>query len=142
MTEHLPTHEVRETKTLQFARWIVRHRFWVATFLVATTVFFLYPTVNAITTGFGLPLPGPQVRLDASERSLWPEHPFIAAQDKFAAQFGTSALAVIAVVVKDGTIFTPERTVTTARSTSSTATTVLPSNIAFSRQLKTTYVFD
>ncbi len=108
MTEHLPSHHVRETKTLQFARWIVRHRFWVASFLIATTAFFLYPTINAITTGVGLPLPGPQVRLDASERSLWPEHPFIAAQDKFASEFGTSALVVIAVVVKDGTIFTPE----------------------------------
>jgi predicted RND superfamily exporter protein len=108
MTEHLPSHHVRETTTLQFARWIVRHRFWVASFLIATTAFFLYPTINAITTGVGLPLPGPQVRLDASERSLWPEHPFIAAQDKFASEFGTSALVVIAVVVKDGTIFTPE----------------------------------
>ncbi len=108
MSEHLPTHEVRETRTLQFARWTVRNRFWVSLFLIGTTLFFLYPTVNAITTGLGFPLPGPQVRLDASERSLWPQHPFIAAQDKFAAQFGTSALVVMAVVVRDGTIFTPE----------------------------------
>ena len=108
MTEHLPTHHVRETKTLQFARWVVRNRFWVALFLIGTTLFFLYPTVNAISTGLGFPLPGPVVRLDASERSLWPEHPFIAAQDKFAAQFGTSSLVVIALVVEDGAIFTPE----------------------------------
>jgi predicted RND superfamily exporter protein len=108
MSEHLPTHEVRETRTLQFARWTVRNRFWVALFLISATLFFLYPTVNAVTTGLGFPLPGPAVRLDASERALWPEHPFIAAQDKFAAQFGTSALVVAAVVVKEGTIFTPE----------------------------------
>jgi len=25
MSEHLPSHHVRETTTLQFARWIVRH---------------------------------------------------------------------------------------------------------------------
>jgi predicted RND superfamily exporter protein len=108
MSEHLPGHEIRETTTLQFARWIVKHRFWVALFLIATTLFFLYPTVNAVTTGLGFPLPGPQVRLDASERALYPQHPFIAAQDKFASTFGTSALVVMAVVVNEGTIFTPE----------------------------------
>ena len=80
MTEHLPGHEVRQTRTLQFARWIVRHRFWVAMFLILTTLFFFYPTLNAILGGR---LPGPVVRLDASERALFPQHPFIAAQDKF-----------------------------------------------------------
>ncbi len=108
MSEHLPGHEIRETTTLQFARWVVKHRFWVALFLIATTLFFLYPTVNAITTGLGLPLPGPSVRLDASERALYPQHPFIAAQDKFASTFGTSAGVAVAAVVKEGTIFTPE----------------------------------
>ena len=88
MSEHLPGHQVRETTTLQFARWIVKHRFWVALFLISTTLFFLYPTVNAITTGLGAPLPGPAVRLDASERALYPQHPFIAAQDKSASTFG------------------------------------------------------
>ncbi len=104
----IPSHHTRETATLKFARWVVKHRGWVASFLILTTLFFLYPTMNAITTPLGLELPGPKVRLDASERALWPDHPFIAAQDKFAAQFGTSALVVIAVVVKEGTIFTPE----------------------------------
>ncbi len=110
MTEQLPTHEVRQTRTLQFARWIVRHRFWVALFLIGTTLFFFYPTLNAI---LGSRLPGPVVRLDASERALYPQHAFIAAQDKFAAQFGTSALVVMAIVVDDpenpdATIFTPD----------------------------------
>jgi predicted RND superfamily exporter protein len=108
MTEHLPIHEVRETRTLRMARFVVRHRAAVMFVLIATTLFFLYPTVNAILTAYGRPLRGPVVRVDASERSLWPQHPFIAAQDKFAAQFGTSSMVVIAAVVKDGTIFTPE----------------------------------
>jgi predicted RND superfamily exporter protein len=108
MSEHLPTHHVRETATLRFARFIVRHRVAVMAFLILTTLFFFYPTLNAIMTGLGRPLPGPVVRVDASERSLWPDHPFIAAQDKFAAQFGTSSLVVIALVVKDGNVFTPE----------------------------------
>ena len=43
-------HHVRETRTLQFARWIVRHRNLVASFLILTTLFFLYPTVNAVST--------------------------------------------------------------------------------------------
>jgi len=109
MTESVPHHQIRETRTLQFARWVVRHRFWVALFLIATTLFFFYPTLNAITSSVGYSLPGPKVRVDASERALWPEHPFIAAQDKFADQFGTSALVVIAVVTDEGTIFTPDR---------------------------------
>lgn len=108
MAERPEYHEIRETLTLQFARWIVRHRFWVALFLIATTLFFLYPTVNAVSTAFGYPLPGPEVRVDASERSLWPDHPFIHAQDKFSKEFGSSALVAIAVVVREGTIFTPE----------------------------------
>ena len=101
-------HEVRDTGTLRFARWIVKNRFWVAIFLIATTLFFLYPTVNAVTTAFGLPLPGPQVRVDASQRALFPDHPFIHALDKFSKTFGSSSVVAIAVVVKDGTIFTPE----------------------------------
>lgn len=101
-------HHVRETATLRFARFVVRHRFWVSLLLILTTLVFLYPTVNAISTGFGHPLPGPEVRVDASERSLWPDHPFIHAQDKFSKTFGSSSLVAIAVVVKEGTIFTPE----------------------------------
>ncbi len=101
-------HQVRETATLRFARGVVRHRFWVAMGLILTTLFFLYPTVNAVSSGFGYPLPGPHVRVDASARSQWPDHPFIHAQDKFARDFGSSSIVAIAVVVKEGTIFTPE----------------------------------
>ncbi|MAE94177.1 MAG: hypothetical protein CL910_05900 [Deltaproteobacteria bacterium] len=101
-------HQIRETATLQFARWVVRHRFWVAMFLVIATLFFLYPTVNAVSSGFGYELPGPIVRVDASARAQWPDHPFIHAQDKFSKDFGSSSIIAIAVVVKEGTIFTPE----------------------------------
>ena len=101
-------HQVRETITLRFARLIVRQRFWVSLLLILTTLFFLYPTVNAVSSGFGYPLPGPTVRVDASVRSQWPDHPYIHAQDKFAKTFGSSSLVAIAVVVKEGTIFTPE----------------------------------
>ena len=55
-----------------------------------------------------MPLPGPAVRVDTSARAQWPDHPFIHAQDSFAKKFGTSSLVAIAVVVKDGNIFTPE----------------------------------
>jgi predicted RND superfamily exporter protein len=101
-------HEIRATATLRFARFIVRHRGAVALFLIATTLFFLYPTVNAISTGLGFPLPGPLVRVDTSARAILPDHPFIHAQDKFASEFGGSSLVVIGLIVKEGTIFTPE----------------------------------
>jgi predicted RND superfamily exporter protein len=104
----VPEHHVRETTTLQVARFIVKYRAIVATFLILTTLFFLYPTVNAISTGLGFPLPGPVVRVDASERALWPDHPFVHAQDKFSKSFGSSAVVAIALVVEDGNIFTPE----------------------------------
>ena len=48
------------------------------------------------------------VRVDASERALYPDHPFIHAQDKFSKTFGSSSLVAIALVVEDGNIFTPE----------------------------------
>jgi len=104
----VPEHQVRETTTLQVARFIVKYRAFVATFLILTTLFFLYPTVNAITTGLGFPLPGPVVRVDANARALYPDHPFIHAQDKFSKTFGSSALVAIALEVEDGNIFTPE----------------------------------
>jgi len=104
----VPEHQVRETTTLQLARFIVKHRAIVASLLILTTLFFLYPTVNAIATGLGYPLPGPVVRVDASERSLYPDHPFIHAQDKFSKTFGSSSIVAIALVVEDGNIFTPE----------------------------------
>ncbi len=52
----------RETTTLKFARFIVRHRFPVAIFLVLSTAFFFYPTLNMIMTAFGRPLPGTRPR--------------------------------------------------------------------------------
>jgi predicted RND superfamily exporter protein len=108
MAEATPHHQPRETRTLQFAKWIVKHRAGVATFLLATTLFFFYPILNLITTAFGLPLPGPIVRVDTRERDLWPDHPYIHAQDKFSAKFGSSSLVAIGVTVKEGTIFTPD----------------------------------
>lgn len=107
MTE-TPQHHIRETATLRFARFVTRNRAPIGLLLIFTTLFFLYPIVNMVTTAFGNPLPGPVVRVDTSQRSLYPEHPFIHAQDKFAGRFGTSSLVAIGVVVKDGTIFTPE----------------------------------
>jgi predicted RND superfamily exporter protein len=101
-------HHVRETRTLRFARWVTGHRHLVGALLIAATAFFLYPTLNLILTGFGLPLPGPIVRVDTRERDYWPEHPFVNAQDKFSAKFGSSSLVAIGVIVKEGTIFTPE----------------------------------
>jgi len=103
-----PEHHVRQTRTLQFARWVVRNRFPIAVWLILTTLFFLYPIVNAALEGLGMRLPGPVVRVDTSARAQWPEHPFIHAQDKFARKFGTSSLVAIGVVVRDGNIFTPE----------------------------------
>ena len=55
-----------------------------------------------------MPLPGPVVRVDTNARDQWPEHPFIHAQDKFAAKFGSATGVAIGLVVKEGTIFTPE----------------------------------
>ncbi len=107
MTE-TPQHHIRETATLRFARFVTRNRAPIGLMLIVVTLFFLYPIVNMVKAAFGQPWPGPVVRVDTSQRSLYPEHPFIHAQDKFAGRFGTSSLVAIGVVVKDGTIFTPE----------------------------------
>jgi predicted RND superfamily exporter protein len=104
----VPHHEFRETKTLRFARFVVRHRFPVALGLIFTTLFFFYPILNMITTVLGYPLPGPIVRVDTRARDLFPDHPYIHAQDKFAKRFGSSSLVAIAMVVEEGTIFSPE----------------------------------
>ena len=96
----VPEHQIRDTATLKLARFVVRNRAIVATLLILTTLFFLYPTVNAVSTGFGAPLPGPVVRVDASERALYPDHPFIHAQDKFSKTFGSSSIVAIALVVE------------------------------------------
>ncbi|MAE96678.1 MAG: hypothetical protein CL910_18680 [Deltaproteobacteria bacterium] len=98
----------RESGTLKFAKLIVRHRVLVAFLLIASTSFFGYPILNTAMTAFGIPLPGPTVRIDTNARDQWPDHPFIHAQDKFAAKFGSATGVVIGVVVEEGTIFTPE----------------------------------
>jgi predicted RND superfamily exporter protein len=97
-----------ETATVRMARWIMRHRVAVAVLLALSTGFFFWPILNTITSAFGLRLPGPVVRIDTNARDQWPQHPFINAQDKFAAKFGSATSVAIGVVVKEGTIFTPE----------------------------------
>ena len=104
----LAVSHARQTRTLSFARWLVRNRFWVACGLVASTLFWFYPILNAVTTAYGVPLPGPTVRVDTTARAQWPDHPFIHAQDKFGKKFGTSSLVAMGIVVRDGNIFTPE----------------------------------
>src|SRR5574342_1217026 len=97
----------RETKTLKFARFITRNRPYVAFLLIASTLFWFYPIFNTIMTGLGRQLPGPIVRIDTSARALFPDHPYIHAQDKFSKTFGSSSLVAIAVVMEEGgqTIF-------------------------------------
>ncbi|MCP5071591.1 MAG: MMPL family transporter [bacterium] len=97
-----------ESMTLRFAKMIVKHRVIVAFLLIASTSFFGYPIFNTVMTGLGAPLPGPVVRIDTNARDQWPDHPFIHAQDKFSAKFGSATTVAIGVVVKEGTIFTPE----------------------------------
>jgi predicted RND superfamily exporter protein len=106
MTEPQP--HIRETFTLKLARVIVKNRQAVAIFLIVSTFFFFWPILNTITSAFGYELPGPVVRIDTNARDQWPQHPFINAQDKFAAKFGSATGVAIGVVVKEGTIFTPE----------------------------------
>ncbi len=107
MAEAPHTHG-RETFTIRMARWIMHNRGAVALLLIFSTAFFFYPILNTIFSGFGLRLPGPVVRIDTNARDQWPEHPFINAQDKFAAKFGSATGVAIGLVVKEGTIFTPE----------------------------------
>jgi predicted RND superfamily exporter protein len=101
-------HAPRETRTLQFARFITRNRFPVAMLLIFSTLFFFYPIFNTILAALGADIPGPKVRIDTKARSLFPDHPYIHAMDKFSNDFGSSSLVAIAVVVDEGTIFTPE----------------------------------
>jgi predicted RND superfamily exporter protein len=109
MSAQVPHHEFRETKTLRFARFVVRNRAFFGIGLIVLTLFFFYPILNMITTALGYPLGSwPIVRVDTKARDFFPDHPYIHAQDKFAKRFGSSSLVAIAVVVKDGTIFTPE----------------------------------
>ncbi|NIW37235.1 MAG: hypothetical protein GWN32_12165, partial [Gemmatimonadetes bacterium] len=81
----------------------------VGLFLIFSTLFFFFPILNTVLKATGIDLGGPHVRVDTNARALFPDHPYIHAQDKFAKIFGSSSLVAIAVVVKEGTIFTPER---------------------------------
>jgi predicted RND superfamily exporter protein len=94
--------------TLKFARGVVKYRGAIALSLILSTGFFFYPILNAGLAVFDAKLPGPMVRIDTEARAQWPDHPFIHAQDKFAGKFGGSSTVAVAVVVEDGTIFTPE----------------------------------
>ena len=104
----IPQHHIRETATLRFARFVTRNRLPIAILLASTTLFFMYPIVNAVFYARGHKLPGPIVRVNTSARAQYPDHPFINAQDKFANVFGTSSLVAIAVEVKNGNVFTPD----------------------------------
>jgi uncharacterized protein len=97
-----------ESLTLRFAKMVVRRRGIIAVLLFLSTGFFFYPILNSATTALGYPLPGPAVKIDTIARSQWPDHPYIRAQDKFSGIFGGSSSVAMALVVKDGNIFTPE----------------------------------
>ena len=75
--------------------------------LIAASLFFLVPIANTIALALGHSLPGPTLRIDTRARDLFPDHPYIHAQDEFAEAFGGSSMVVVAVTVEDGTIFTP-----------------------------------
>ncbi len=100
--------DTRETGTLRCARRVVRNRAPIAALLSLASLSFLYPTVNAVSSLLGRPLPGPAIGIGSDARDLGPDHPFIHAQDKFAGVFGNSTLIAIALVTREGTIFTPD----------------------------------
>ena len=97
-----------ERATTRFGHFVVRQRGPIAVLLILSTAFFLYPTVNAISTAAGHPLPGPRVRVGSDARAQLPDHPFIHAQAKFAGDFGNSTPVAILFTVDEGTIYTPE----------------------------------
>jgi predicted RND superfamily exporter protein len=103
-----PQTQGQQSWVQRFARFITRNRFPVAMFLIFSSLFFLYPIVNMVATFVGSPLPGPTVRIDTNARDLFPDHPYIHAQDKFAKTFGSSSLVAVAVTVDEGNIFRPD----------------------------------
>ena len=94
-------HQPRETKTLQFARFITRNRFPVAIALLLSTSFFAFPIFTTFVNALGIEMPGPQVRINTNARALFPDHPYIHAQDKFSRVFGSSSLVAVAVVEQE-----------------------------------------
>ena len=111
--------DTRETGTLRFARFVVRNRAPIAALLILASLFFLYPSLNAVSSLLGRPLPGPAIAIGSDARDLVPDHPFIHAQDKFAGVFGNSTLVAIALVTREGTVFTPDGLATIDRITKS-----------------------
>jgi len=108
MSAASPPPQVRQSRTQRFARLVTRNRFPVAMFLIFSSLFFFYPILNMVLGAMGRPLPGPTVRIDTNARSLFPDHPYIHAQDKFAKTFGSSSLVAVAVTVDEGHIFRPD----------------------------------
>jgi predicted RND superfamily exporter protein len=99
----------KKSGTLIFAEAVVRWKLPILIGLIATTLFFSFPIVNALLLAFDMGWKElPAVNVDTNARDQWPDHPFIRAQDKFANKFGGSSSVAVAVVVKEGTIFTPE----------------------------------
>jgi predicted RND superfamily exporter protein len=99
----------KKSATLIFAEAVVRNKFPIVIMLIISTSFFFFPILNAALLAFDLGWKDlPAVNVDTRARDQWPDHPFIRAQDKFANEFGGSASVAIAVVVDEGTIFTPE----------------------------------
>ncbi|MCH8891032.1 MAG: hypothetical protein IH827_08145, partial [Myxococcales bacterium] len=94
----------RQTRSLRFARLVVRNRGPVALLLFAISVSLFYPILNTAMTAIGRPLPGPIVRIDTDPRGLFPDHPYIRAQDRFGEIFGGTSTIAVAVTVEDGTI--------------------------------------
>ena len=92
----------RKSGTLIFAEGVVRWKFPILLALIAFTLFFLFPIVNAGLIVFGHGWNQlPAVNVDTHARAQWPDHPFINAQDKFKSTFGGSSAIAIAVVVED-----------------------------------------
>jgi len=96
------------SKTQRFARWVTDRRFPLALALLFASLFFAYPILNTAVSAIGWPLPGPIVRIDTVARDLYPDHPYIHAQDAFAGTFGGSSVVALAVTVDGGTIFRPD----------------------------------
>ena len=97
--------EPRESKTLTFARFVVRNRFPVALLLIGISSFFFYPILNTVMSAFDNPLPGPIVRIDTSPRDLFPDHPYLHAQDKFGKTFGGTISSQPLRLIKVGVHF-------------------------------------
>ena len=99
----------RKSATLIFAETVVRWKFPILIALIISTAFFFFPILNAILLTVDMGWKNlPAINVDTQARDQWPDHPFISAQDKFANKFGGSSSIAIAVVVEDGTIFTPD----------------------------------